>query len=356
MKILDRYIYRKLLIYTAIILPSITVVTILVELIELFRKIKLFDIKLILLYILYKIPEKVYFMLPITLVIVTALFARDLIKSKEIYPVLLNGISLKSLGIRFFLFSFAFSILQLLNLEIILPEAQHKSEKLYKILRKKEDTEKNKLIAFNMWIAIDKKTFMYFDVLDLNRKNGKNGIIVKLDNEFKPVLRVSGSSFHVFNNKIVFFNGKLVNLKNMYDFSVITFKKYPLFLDLDLNSFKELISIKKPISLRELYKTATIAKKYGYPASYYLSRFYQKLSTVIAPFVLVFALYPFMWSLKTEYIGIILGLLVFYWYGTGFITSLTEGNVIPYYSVFIVDLFYILIGFIFLRKLTFHEF
>lgn len=356
MKILDRYIYKKLFLYTMVILPSAAFVSALVELIELFRKIKVFDIKLVFLYVLNKLPEKFYIVLPISIIIVIALFARDLIKRNEIYPILLNGISLKKLSVRFFIFSLLFSVFQLVNLEFVLPKTNLKAEKIYKILRKKEDLLKQKLVAFNTWISIDENTMMYFDVLDLNSKTGKNGILIKLDKEFKPVLRIEGKTFHVFNSKILFLNGKIVDLKNIFNFSVAPFKKYPLFINLNIEDFRELIEVKKPISLKQLYKTAKVAEKYGYPASYYWSRFFQKLSTVFSPLILALFVYPFIWSKNLKYISIILGAVVFYWYGIGFLTSLSEGNVIPYYGVFIVDLIYVVLGIFFLRKLSFHEF
>ncbi len=355
MKILDRYIYEKLFLYTIIILPSVAFVSALVELIELFRKIKILDVKLIVLYVINKLPEKFYIVLPISIIIVITLFARDLIKRNEIYPILLNGISLQRLSIRFFIFSLFFSLFQLVNLEFVLPKTNLKAEKIYKILKKKENIENQKLIAFNTWISIDGNTMMYFDVLDLNNKTGKNGILVKVDKEFKPVLRIEGKFFRILNSKILFFNGKIVDLKNIYNFSISYFKKYPLFINLNIEDFRELIEVKKPISLRQLYKTAKVAEKYGYPASYYWSRFFQKLSTVFSPFILALFIYPFIWNNNLKYISIILGAVVFYWYGIGFLTSLAEGNVIPYYSVFVIDFVYIFLGFFFLRKLDFQE-
>ncbi len=356
MGILDRYIYKKLFIYLLVILPSISFVTILVELIELFRKIKLFDLSAIFLYVLYKIPEKLYFMLPVSVVIVITLLAKDLIKSREIYPILLNGISLKRLGKRFFIFAAFFSILQILNLEFLLSESQKKAEKVYMILKKKESEENKKLLAFNTWIALDKKTFMYFDVLDFESKSGKNAVIIKLDKSFKPVLRIEGNRFFVKENKIIFFNGKVIDLKNPFDFSIFAFKKYPFFMDMDIEQFKKLIKVKKPVSLRQLYTTAKIAERYGYPASYYWSKFYQKLATVFSPFFLAFAVYPFIWKKRAEYIGIILGLVIFYWYGSGFLSSLAESNVLPYISVLFIDVVYIAVGLFFLRRLRFQEF
>ncbi len=356
MGILDKYLYRKLFLYLIVILPSLSAVTILVELIELFRKIKLLDIKILTLYILYKFPEKLYFMLPISIVISVVLLAKDLVKSNEIYPVLLNGISLQRLGIRIFIFSLFFSFLQIFNLEIVLPDTQKKADILYKILKKKEEKKEKKLFAFNTWIALNRNTFMYFDILDFDLKSGKNGLIIKLNKNFEPVLRIEGQRFIVKENKIIFFNGKLIDLKNLYDFRISKFSSYPFYMNMRIDKFKKLVELKKPISMKQLYETAKIAEKYGYPASYYWSRFYKKLATVFSPFILAFAIYPFVWKRKVEYMGIIILLILLYWYGMGFLSSLSEGAVVPYWSVFFIDGIYLIFGIYFLNKLRFSDF
>ena len=127
-------------------------------------------------------------------------------------------------------------------------------------------------------------------------------------------------------------------------------------MNLDLNEFKKLVEVKKPVSLRQLYKTARIAEKYGYPSSYYWSRFFSKLSTVFSPLILSIAVYPFIWKQRKENIGIIVILILLYWYGTGFLTSIAESNVIPYFAVLSMDIIYIFVGLLFLRKLQFIEF
>jgi len=355
MKILDRYIYKKLIVYLVVILPSVSFVTVLAELIELLRKIKEFNVLNILMYAFYKIPEKVYLILPVSVVIVLVLLARDFVNSREIYPILLNGISLRELSKKIVVFSFFISLLQISNLELILPKAEKNAEKIYRHLKHKDEVEKN-LIAFNTWITLDKKTFMYFDILDFESKTGKNIVIIKLDKEFKPVFRIEGKNFFIGEKKIVISSGKVVDLKNPFNFQISSFKTYPFFTELNVKEFKKLIEVKKPTSLMELYKTGKVAEKYGYPSSYYWSKFYSKLSTVISPFILAFTIYPFVWKLRKENLLLIVVMVLVYWYGTGFITSLAEGNVVPYFFIFSVDIVYLFIGFLFLRKLYFVEF
>lgn len=89
MKILDRYIYEKLTVYFLIVFPAFSLVSVLVELIEILRKAKVQDFNLILIYILAKLPENFYYIVPISLIISAFVVANEIIKSREIYPILL---------------------------------------------------------------------------------------------------------------------------------------------------------------------------------------------------------------------------------------------------------------------------
>ncbi|WP_297453219.1 LptF/LptG family permease [Persephonella sp.] len=352
MKILYRYLYKKLTIYLLIIIPSFSIVAILVELIELLRKAKNLDFSAIALYTLYQLPEKIYYILPISVVIAFFLLAKDLINRREIYPILLNGISLKKLGTIIFIFPVLLSFVQLANLEFVMPKAKMKAQEVYLFLKNRPQNEP--LIAYNSWVTIDKRTFMYFGFLDLRKKVGKNIVIIKFNKDFDPVLRIEGSNFNV-EEKVKIKNAKIIDLKSFTDFTIKKFPEYSYDKKLDLNSFKKLIKIKKPVSIRQYYKVAKIAEKFGHPASLYWSKFYSKLATVVSPFILGFVVYPLLWSRKKYVIGVIAGLIVVYWYATAFLTSIASTNVIPFYAIFSVDIVYLVIGALLFKKLKFSE-
>lgn len=352
MKILYRYLYKKLTIYLLVIIPSFSIVAILVELIELLRKAKNLDFSAVLLYVIYQLPEKVYYILPISVVIAFFLLAKDLINRREIYPILLNGISLKKLGLAIFIFPVFISFIQLANLEMIMPVAKMKAQEMYLFLKNRPKNEP--LIAYNSWVTIDKRTFMYFGFLDLRKRAGKNIVIIKFNKNFDPVFRIEGSKFTV-ENKIKIKNAKIIDLKSFTDFSIKKVREYDYNQKIDLNSLKKLVKIKKPVSIRQFYKAAVIAEKFGYPASLYWSKFYSKLATVISPFILGFVVYPLLWNRKKYTIAVIAGLIVVYWYATAFLTSIASTNVIPFYVIFSVDFVYLMAGLFLFRRLKFSE-
>ena len=357
MKILYRYLYTRLFIYLLITLPSFSIVVLLAELVEILRKIKNFDTVSLALYMFYKFPEKVYFILPVATVIAFILLIKELIDRREIYPILLNGISLRQLGLNLFLFPLILSIVQIINLELIMPDFKIKAENIYQKLKAGKVEEEKFMIAYEKWVSVGKNKFIYFGFLDLNKRIGKDILYVEFNENFKPIRRIEGQNFTIENGKIKILDGKLI------DFSKIDKKKLDiskfkiLYLNprFNIKNLKKLFKVKKPVSMRDYYKSAKIFEKFGYSASYYWSRFYSALSTVFSPLILSIAMYPFLWNRKKDRLVLAFIGIIFYWYGISFLTSLAESGAVPYIVIFSIDLLYLTIGLIKLRKLTFTE-
>ncbi|WP_457640140.1 LptF/LptG family permease [Persephonella sp.] len=353
MKILYRYLYKKLTVYMLVIVPSFTFVAVLAELVELLRKAKNLDYQAVGLYVLFQTPEKVYYILPVAVVIAFFMLARDLINSREIYPILLNGISLKKLGVVLFFFPVIVSLVQIGNLEFVMPEAKRKAEEVYSLLKNKQ--KKNEpLIAYNSWVTLENNLFMYFSFLDLSRKTGRGIVILKYDRQFNPSVRIEGKLFWI-KDQIEIKNGKVITISGDTGISLKRFSSYIFPKNIDIDNFKKLVKVKKPVSIKQLYRSAVIAEKFGYPASFYWSKMYSKIATVVSPLILGFTFFPFIWNRKKSTLVIIAVLLLGYWYSTAFLTSIAQSNVIPYYGVFSVNVVYALIGLFFFRRLKFSE-
>ncbi|WP_456401478.1 LptF/LptG family permease [Persephonella sp.] len=355
MKILDKYLYKKLTVYLLVILPSFSFVAVLAELIEILRKAKQLDFYHITIYILLQLPEKIYYILPISVVIAFIMLSKDLIESKEIYPILLNGISLKKLSVKLFVFPLILSFVQLFNLEFVMPYTKKEVEKVYSVLKKKPPEETKYLFAYNQWITLDNRSFMYFKFLDVNKKEGKHILYIKFNDNFKPVFRLEGERFVIKNDSIYISKGKVIDLSNLTDFRYEHVEKFEYPIKVDINNFKKLIKVKKPISILQLYESASIAEKFGYPAGYYWSRFYSKLSTIFSPLILSIVIFPFLWSKRKDRLVIAFGSIIIYWYGTAFIASMAESGAVPYITIMSVNLVYLAVGFLYLKKLRFSE-
>lgn len=349
MKIFDIYIYKKLTSYLVIIFPAFSLVSVLVELIEIIRKTKVQDFSLMMIYIFAKLPENFYYIIPTSLIISAFMVANDLIKSREIYPILLNGISLRYISSRIIIFSIIISFIQILNLELLMPKTNKIYMETYQKL-KNQPLENEKAIAYNLWLKIDDKTFVYFDFLDLEKKTGKEIVIIKMDKDFNPYQRWEASDFKINQDSIELSNGKEILTKSIEDVNVSKFERKQLTIGIDTEKIKNLIKEKKPVSISQVYKVANIAQKYGYDASYFWSKFYQKLATVISPFVLAVFISGFIWS-KNKFL-ILIGFLstVIFWYGTSIISAIVSVGNLSYYFIFSFDVLYIMIGFYLILK------
>lgn len=349
MKILDRYIYEKLTVYFLIVFPAFSLVSVFVELIEILRKSKVQDFNLILIYILAKLPENFYYIVPISLIISAFVVANEIVKSREIYPILLNGISINYISTRIVIFSIFISFLQVLNLEVLMPKSNKVYVETYQKL-KNQPLEDEKAIAYNLWLRLDEKNFIYFDFFDLEKKVGKEIVLISMDENFLPTNRWEAESFKVESNSLTLLRGKEITVKSIEDVKVSKFDEKKVYVSVDPEKIKKLIKEKKPVSITQLYKVAKIAQNYGYDASYFWSKFYQKLATVISPFILTVFAVGFIWR-KNKFI-ILAGFLstVLYWYGTSIVSAIASVGNIPYYFIFSFDVLFLSIGFYLMFK------
>lgn len=352
MKILDRYIFNKTAVYLLIIFPAFTFVSGLVEFIEIMRKVQDLNIKLVFLYILSKIPENAYYIVPLSLLVSIFIVIRDLQKNREIYPIVINGISLSYISGRFIIFSFIITMLQVINIELIMPKTVSQTEKIYSQMRKISN-EESKNIGYNIWLKIDNYSFLYFDIYDTSKKKGKGLMYIKFNENLRPVYKVEAENFEIDGGGLFGSNGKKVEIRFLDEVKVEQIsEKFQIPVHLNQDEIKKLIKEKKPVSISELYNVANVSKKYGYEAPYFWSKLFQKLATVISSTILtIFTLY-FFWSNRYTKIAVGFVGVLGYWYGTAIVSSVAENGTVPYFLIFTVDLVYLITGLSLLKRVN----
>jgi len=342
MKILYRYLFQRLLIYFFIVLPSFSIVVLLAELVEILRKIKILDIKHLLLYLILQLPEKAYYVLPVSVVIALILLAKELIDRREIYPILLNGISLQKLGTVLLTFPLFLSLVQFINIEYVIPETTRKAKMIYEMLKtSKEIKEQDQfVIGYDRWIASSHNQFIYFGFIDLNKKVGKNLIILKFKEGFVPKERLEAKSFRINDSKLDLNDVRIIDFRTINEnrLKMTNLKSLSINLPFNIENLKALFKLKKPISPSEFYRSAKVFEKFGYAAHQYWGKFYSIIATIFSPFVLAFITYPFLWSKKKDRIALAFILIVVYWYATAFLTSLVQTGNFPYFIIFSIDI------------------
>ncbi len=356
MKKLYLYLYKRYLIYLFIIFPSFVAVTLLADVIELFRKIKVMIFGDIILYIGCQIPEKVYYVLPISAVIALIFLARELINRNEIYAVLTSGISIKSLSVSLIFLTIVITFIQIANIELLMPDAKAKSIDIYQKLKAKKDKNDEDIsFAYNTWVSLDEDLFLYFDFIDFENRNGKNLVLIKFDQNYYPVYRVESKRFDILKNSIETYSSKVIVIQNIDKIDIQYVRQYTLPFKISLNDLKQLVAKRKPVSLAQLYETAKIAQEYGHKYSYYWSKFYSKLASVFAPTVLSIFAVPFIWTRKKNRLLFIFIGIMLYWYLIALISSISATGIVPYQFTLLVDVIFLAIGGFYLARLKFIE-
>ncbi len=358
MKLLDRYILKKLFTIFFIVIPAFAFISVLIQIIEKIKNIKVFEPLNFLIYLATSLPEKLYYVIPIAAVISFFIVYRELIVSRKVYPIFLNGISLKYLIIPAVLFSTAVFIIQVVNNLIIMPKSKELSMKYYKTLKggKLKSEEDKYIFISNQWIKIDNFTFAYFGFLDLNNYIGRNFIYLKLDNkDFYPLFRIEAEKVSIKKGKLKLFNGRIVSLADVINFDYSKFDKLDYPVKIDTENLKKLVKIKKPVSILQFYEKAVIADRFGYPSGYFWSRFFSYLTTIFSPIVLIIFIYPWIWIKRREKYIVIFGSILFYWYAVSAIASLSETGAVPYFLPTFVNFIYLAIGLVLLFRIKFVE-
>jgi len=356
MKTFIKYILKKLTVYFLIITPAFIFVILIIKFIEKLKNFKHLSTSDLIGYLFFYIPEHLHYVFPIAVVLSILIFHSDLIKSRKIYPILLNGISIRYVSVIFIIFGAFITLLQILNLELITPYSKEKRIQYYEKLKGHFMENTKHVFASNIWIKIDDTKYTYFGFLDLNKKAGKDFILVQLKKDkFIPLYRIEASEVKIFENVLYLKNGKVVNFVDIENLEYSSFKELEFPVKIDVKNLTKLIKVKKPVSITQFLQKAKIADKFGYPSAYFWSRFYSTLATAFASFVLAVFTIGFLWIKRKEKYLFIFGGIFVYWYGISALSSLAEAGAVPPFLSLLVNAVYLLIGFILIIKRKFIE-
>lgn len=119
-----------------------------------------------------------------------------------------------------------------------MPTAKKEVEKVYSILKNRPPEEEKYLFAYNRWITLDSKSYMYFRFLDFNKREGKDLIFIQFDENYNPVLRIEGNRFKIKGRSILIQNGKIIDLSDIFSFNYRRFKTFDFPVAVDIKNLK----------------------------------------------------------------------------------------------------------------------
>ncbi len=246
----------------------------------------------ILLYFLLKLPEIVYRVLPLSVLLSAMLLMISFNKNNEIMAIRSSGLTMLrftssliivATGISVFAFMLSNFVTAKTNIE--------RRIVMQKYINKKRTFDINSLYKYNTKnISIHYRNFIIIaKTVNLHRKLLKNINIYQFNNKFKLVKRYNAKSGLFLKNGLELQNGLIIyfHLKNNAAFSEKIFRKKMLPIKLNLNFFKSGMLRPEFLSIFNIGKMLKVAKKSGSDLGFLETSYYSKFAFPVINLILI---------------------------------------------------------------------
>jgi len=294
MKTLNRYLIRTYLSATTTCLAAFISIYLVVDFLERFRKFSRADAHAsdIFLYFLCKIPEIIFQIAPMAVLMGTILAIGTLAKNSEITAMRSSGVSLFQLGRPFLATAAGISLLLLFMQEFITPIANEKMNYIEQVVVKKRGPA-----AFfrqdNIWLR-DGNLILQAKIFNPETSTLKGITIWEIGAGFRPVSRIDALSgtpaqggWQLSGTRKTYFSDS-----GTVDSSS---SRNSLFAKLDLVAadLKDVARSAEDMGFSDLRRYCKTISETGYDATRYLTLLYSKISLPFAALVMAFVGIPF---------------------------------------------------------------
>ncbi len=356
-KILQRYLLAEFFKYLIVALLSLAAFYVVVDFIS---NIGAFtkhspEISYVILYFLYKLPEIVYRVLPLSILLSTLLTITFLNKNNEIITIKSSGLSM----LRFFMplilagiivsisafFLSNFIAVKTNILRRFVMQRYINKNTSYKISSVYRYRTKDIMIHYKNYIITAKS-------LDLSKNIIKGVNIYVFGNHFILNKRYIAEEGYFKDKNLNLINGQLDEFKfqNKSKFSEKFFKNVEIPINLNLNFFKSYNLRPEFLSIISLSKMLAVAKKTESGFNYILTGFYSKLSFPIINLILILIGISVGLLLEKKggapiVIGISIAFAFTWWIINSIALSLGESSQLnPLLAAFMADIIFLLFG------------
>ncbi len=197
LKILDRYVLRRMFLVFSLVFSSLLLVFYLVNILELIdsvieNKVPFFYL---LKYDFYATPEIVTIILPAAILTAVLLTFSLMSKNNEVTAVQVSGVSLLRLALPAVFLGLFLSLAVFFIQENILPEANRRSASTLDVIHKRQSVADMEF-ARNWVLGLDNQIYFY-DFYEKRRQRFVGFNILRLDKEFRLRQRISARSRHL---------------------------------------------------------------------------------------------------------------------------------------------------------------
>ena len=303
MKIIDRYIFVqffKLFLATMAVLLSLFVLVTFFDLINDFLE---NDVKfsLIVYYFALKMPEAMFFMTPMAVLISSVLTFSVISRNREVVLMMSCGLSAFRIVLPVLVAALVLSILSFLNGDMLMPASWKKSEQIYYgDIRNREFVGTRR--QDKIWIKTPSGAVWNIAHLDVSEGRLYDVTIMEFSEDrgyFSKV--ITARTAFLQEGKWVFEDGMVRSFDTDSVFKEETFAKKSFDYGVDFKTLKR--SEKKPqeMTFKEIRAYIERIRKAGYDDTRYMVDMYVKVSFPFVALVMAFIAVPF--GLKTERAG-----------------------------------------------------
>jgi LPS export ABC transporter permease LptF/LPS export ABC transporter permease LptG len=339
-KILDRYVLRRMFLIFFLVFSSLLLVFYIINILELIDNI--IENKIPFFYLLrydyYATPEIVTLILPISILTAVLLTFSLMSKNNEVTAVQVSGISLLRLALPAIFLGLFLSLAAFFIQENVLPEANRQSARMLDIIHKRKsyaDIE----FARN-WVLGRENQIYFYNFFEKKRQRFVNFNILYMDQDFSLERRVSaGAAFWSGEHTLRLRDGFVRSFKGGFPTDQQFFKEMPLTIAEDRQFFIQKIKFSGAMNSSELKEYIRYLQKNHSDPMRYQAQLYYNYAFPFSCLVMVFIAIPFSFLMGNRGalfgIGIAVGVSMVYWGALGIFSALgATGSMSPLLAAF----------------------
>jgi LPS export ABC transporter permease LptF/LPS export ABC transporter permease LptG len=318
LKVLDRYVLRRMLLIFFLVFSSLLLVFYIINILELIDNI--IENKIPFFYVLkydfYATPEIVTIILPIAILTAVLLTFSLMSKNNEVIAVQVSGISLLRLALPAVFFGLFLSLAVFFIQENVLPEANRLSAQTLDIIHKRKSIGDMEF-ARNWAMGRDRQIYFY-DFYETHNQRFVNFNILSLDEKFQPRRRISAlRASWVAKNTLLLINGFTRDFQDNFPAPIRPFRRMRLPIAENRGFFTEKIRFSGAMNSSELKEYIRYLKKNLSDPLRYQAQLYNNYAFPFSSLVMVFIAIPFSFLMGNRGalfgIGIAVGISMIYW-------------------------------------------
>jgi LPS export ABC transporter permease LptF/LPS export ABC transporter permease LptG len=339
-RILDRYVLRRMLLILALVFSSLLLVFYIINILELIDNV--IENKVPFHYVLqfdfYSTPEIVTFILPIAILTAVLLTFSLMSKNNEVAAVQVSGISLLRLALPAVFLGLFLSLAVFFVQENVLPEASRRATQALDVIHRRQPLAEMEF-ARNWVLGRDNQVYFY-DFYDKRAGRFVNFNILRLDNGFRPLSRVTAlSAAWEAEGVLRLRDGYIREFRDHIPADMVRFAETRLAVAETRASFTEKVRFSGAMNSRELREYIRYLQEKRSDPLRFQAQLYNNYAFPFSSLVMVFIAIPFSFLMGNRGalfgIGIAVGVSMAYWGALGIFSSLgTTGAMSPLLAAF----------------------